>query len=196
MDNQKVRSVILRKLYEHNNTNPNFPYYYLEEFTKLGISKEQISVNIRYLEEKGLVKKVLWDATIPTAAIISAKGMDAVENPETFGDQFPFISKNIQIITGDVKNSVIAQTSGDQIIDISESFNQVYKQIDKEERIDPSVKNELKKDVKELEEHLKNVEKIDLGWLKRKLLKISKTGWNSPILQNLILEVIKAYLEL
>jgi len=195
MDNQKVRSVILRKLYEHNNTNPNFPCY-LEEFTKLGISKEQISVNVRYLEETGLVKQVLWDATIPIAAIISAKGMDAVENPETFGDQFPFISNNIQIITGDVKNSLIAQTSGDQTINISESFNQIYNQIDKDERINLSAKEELKKDVKELEEHLKDTEKINLGWLKSKLSKISKTGWNSPILQNIILELIKAYLRL
>ena len=168
-----------------------------ESFTEMGLSDAQIDVNAKYLHDKGLIE-AHWglDSTRPGFAIITAYGMDVVEKPETLGRQFPFIQNNIQIIKGGVINSVVAQSSGNQSINISESFNQIYEKIDSAEDIDSSSKEELKDEVREIEEHVKKG-KLDPDWLKEKANKIKgKAVWLGPILQVVITEAIKKYLGL
>ena len=199
MDNQEIRSIILRKCYDHNQEKPGNLLDF-KEFTKLGMSNEEITVNVKYLREKELldVEYLRIGTTFPSLGKITASGMDVVEGPETIGSQFPFVQNNIQIIRGDITGSVIAQSSGDQIINISESFNQIYNRIDTQEDLDSSTSNGLKKDIKELEEHLSKG-KIDLEWIlewiKEKSSKIKeKTSWATPIIQSVIIEGIKKYL--
>ena len=185
---------MIRKFYDYNQENPG-DFLDFEEFTKLGMSNEEITVNARYLNEKGLldVGPSNIGTTFPSLGIITAVGMDVIEGPETIGSQFPFVQNNIQIIRGNITDSVLAQSSGDQIINISESFNQIYNRIDATENLDSSTRNGLKKDVKELEEHL-NGDKIDLEWIKEKSSKIKeKASWAIPIIQNIIIEIIKIY---
>ena len=194
MNNQEIRSIMIRKFYDYNQENPG-DFLDFEEFTKLGMSNDEITVNARYLNEKGLltVGPSSIGTTFPSVGIITAVGMDVIEGPETIGSQFPFVQNNIQIIRGDITGSVLAQSSGDQIINISESFNQIYNRIDATENLDSSTRNGLKKDVKELEEHL-NEDKIDLEWIKEKSSKIKeKASWAIPIIQNIIIEIIKIY---
>ena len=194
MNNQEIRSIMIRKFYDYNQETPG-DFLDFEEFTKLGMSNDEITVNARYLNEKGLltVGPSSIGTTFPSVGIITAVGMDVIEGPETIGSQFPFVQNNIQIIRGDITGSVLAQSSGDQIINISESFNQIYNRIDATENLDSSTRNGLKKDVKELEEHL-NEDKIDLEWIKEKSSKIKeKASWAIPIIQNIIIEIIKIY---
>ena len=199
MDNQEIRSIILRKCYDYNQEKPN-DFLDFKEFTKLGMSNEEITVNTKYLREKGLldVGPSKIGTTFPSLGKITAFGMDVIEGPRTIGSQFPFVQNNIQIIRGDITGSVIAQSSGDQIINISESFNQIYNRIDTQEDLDSSTSNGLKKDIKELEEHLSKG-KIDLEWIlewiKEKSSKIKeKASWATPIIQSVIIEGIKKYL--
>ena len=197
--NNQIKSKILRKCYDFHQKNPT-DLFNFKELTELGMSNEEITKNVNYLHEKGLLhlERLNVGITFPELGKITTSGIDVIESPEINKSQFPFIQHNIQIIKGDIIDSVIAQSSGDQIINISESFNQIYNRIDTQEDLDSSTSNGLKKDIKELEEHLSKG-KIDLEWIlewiKEKSSKIKeKTSWATPIIQSVIIEGIKKYL--
>lgn len=194
MNNQEIRSIILRKFYNDSQEKPRHVFGF-NEFITMGFTEKQIDFNAKYLHEKGLLE-VQWSLgeIIPSFAQITAYGIDVVEDPETTGRQLPFVQNNIQIIKGNINHSIVAQSARQQIMNISESFNEIYNQIDESENIDISSKDELKEEIKEIEEHL-NEGNIDLDWIKEKSLRIKeKAHWVSPILQNIITEAAKNYL--
>lgn len=193
-DNQKIRSVILRKFYDLNESDPENVFGF-DEFLKEGFSENDIILNVRYLDRKGLLK-VIWDIghRMPQVAMITPYGMDVVEAPETVGSQLSFVQNNIQIIKGDATNSVIAQSSGNQSINITDSFNHIYAEIDATEDLDEHSKGKLISDVQEIEKHLDS-DKIDLHWLKDKVRKVKdNAAWIAPMLQEIIMEATKKYL--
>lgn len=193
MDDQTITSVLLRKFYEYARENPRASFHF-KEFSDMGLTDEQISFNAKYLDDKRLLD-VSWNANdiVPHSAQITALGIDVVREPETTGIQYPFVQNNLQIINGDINNSIIAQSAGEQSINISDSFNKIYNQINASEDIDLSTKTELQNEIQEVETHLTEG-KIDLDWIKDKLLNIKKKAhWVNPILQSIIVAKITEY---
>ena len=187
---------MLRKFYADGQEKPGVNSRF-SEFITMGFTEKQINFNAKYLHDKGLLE-VLWTLNdlMPLSAQITVHGIDVVGDPESTGKQYSFVQNNIQIIKGDISHSLVAQSAKEQTINISESFNGIYNQIDESENIDSPTKNELKTEIKEIEDHLTG-KKIDLNWIKEKLVRIKDKGhWFSPILQSLIMEAIKERLGL
>lgn len=195
MKSQEIRNIMLRKFYNDGQEKPGVKSSF-HEFIPMGITEEEINFNAKYLHDKELLDVVFpLIELMPLSAQITAHGIDVVD-PESTRKQYSVVQNNFQIIKGDISHSLVAQSAKEQTINISESFNGIYNQIDESENIDSPTKNELKTEIKEIEDHLTG-KKIDLNWIKEKLVRIKDKGhWFSPILQNLIMEAIKERLGL
>jgi len=124
---QEIRAVILKRLYEEKRKKPHswIDIYSLAE--ELDLSKEEIEFHLSYLEEKGFVK---CERFIGGGGIvkIAALGVDAVENPDLFVKDSPFLQQ--LIIFGDVKNSTILQAES---VKIRNGLNRLGETLDDEE---------------------------------------------------------------
>lgn len=133
----EVRSAILKLLYDLEKSHPRAWTSEKSIADELGLTLEEVVFHLEYLEQKGFIK---YQKTINHGGSglvrITALGIDAVENPELFVNQAPFLQQ--LIIYGDVVNSTIMQAES---IKIRNGLNRIVEQVDD---------SELKKLVEEL----------------------------------------------
>lgn len=121
---QEIRATILRRLYDQERKRP---YSWIDAFNlaeELNLGKDEIEFHLNYLEEKGFIRyeRVLGGGGIVR---ITALGIDAVENPNMFVNDAPFLQQ--LIIYGDVVNSTIMQAES---IKIRNGLNKIAEQVD------------------------------------------------------------------
>jgi len=159
----------------------------------LQIPENKMDFNMFYLKDKGLVQLLQSLGTPWNFAQITAYGIDVVENKEKYKDEFPFIQTTIQEIHGNVYGSVIQAVASEvsfsqQVTDV---FKQAYKIVETKGDVPPEQKEEIKKNLKLLEEELQNKEpdagKIQglLRWLKQ------NASWVVPTIMQVILKGIE-----
>ncbi len=183
MNNDEIRRKILEILYEKDKEEP-FRFMsrnLLKE--KLNVEDNKLDSNVLYLKEKNLI--ILGKEHTQTKpfirAIITAKGKDLVENKEEFNSMFPInITQNI------ISNGIGAAIGNNNSINISieDSFKKIYDDIQKQ---DMSNKEEIIKNVKEIEDELKK-DSIDKNKIKKSIdfLK-TNASWVIPS----VIEIVK-----
>lgn len=180
MDNQEIRRKILEYLYQKDEDRPQNLISRDELIKFLGVEGKKIDSNVLYLEEKGYVRLEKYLGSLFGDARITSYGKDLVENPEHFNNEFP-----IQITQNIVTNSTgtIIGNSNAQTLTISDSFNTIYQELDKQ---NPEKKEEIIKEVKSIEDELKketpnkSVIKKGLNFLKE------NATWITPTIIELI----------
>ena len=150
-----------------------------------GISYDQLINHLLYLKEKKFLSCVIDSGPSGIARCrITALGIDAIEFPEKFVQDFPALSLTIQ---GDVINSHIFQARNIQIVN---GFNRVYEAIN-ELDLSKTDKNELKEKVDELKIEA-DKEKIDNNKIKLLLEFIKLKSPNIyDIIKPIIVEIFK-----
>ncbi len=122
----EVRSAILKLLYDLERKNPRAWTNEKSIAEELGLTLDEVIFHLEYLEQKGFIK---YQKTINHhgggLVRITALGIDAVENPELFVNQAPFLQQ--LIIYGDVVNSTILQAES---IKIRNGLNRIIEQVD------------------------------------------------------------------
>ena len=142
MNNQEVRFNILKKLYEKERNSPGRGTSSADLLKELSISENDLSFNIRYLEDKYWVKltKFLGGNFI---ANITSEGIDLVENDSGLKQAFPtlnFVIQNGQVNMANQNSSNIRNT-----VNIT-SYEEILKEAEKLEN-----KEEIKKHIKAIQ---------------------------------------------
>ena len=123
---QEVRSAILKLLYDLERENPRAWTNEKSIAEELGLTLEEVVFHLEYLEQKGFIK---YQRTLNGHGYglvrITALGIDAVENPDMFVKDAPFLQQ--LIIYGDVVNSTIMQAES---IKIRNGLNKIAEQVD------------------------------------------------------------------
>jgi hypothetical protein len=159
----------------------------------LQVPENQMDFNIFYLRDKRLIELLQCMGTPWVLAKITAFGIDVIEDKDRFKVEFPFIQTNIQQIQGDV-NAPVIQAVGSQVNfdqQVTYAFNQAQTIVESREGISPEQKEEIKEQLRRLEEELKsqepdagNIQKL-WKWLKQ------NASWVVPTLTTVILEGAK-----
>ena len=122
----EVRSAILKFLYDLERKNPRAWTNEKSIAEELGLTLDEVIFHLEYLEQKGFIK---YQKTLNSHGMglvrITALGIDAVENPELFVNQAPFLQQ--LIIYGDVVDSTIMQAES---IKIRNGLNRIIEQVD------------------------------------------------------------------
>lgn len=191
--NDKIRLDILEfyyDLYIENSSTYKEYGHFIEVFK---IPKNELVGHVRYLHDMQLLDCICTRAVheygMPLECKITARGINAIEHPEQFTRDVPFLNL---IINSNINNSKIFQA---EYIQIDNSFNNVYQEVENSE-LDVERKKELYDIVKEFELEGKK-EKPNFEKMKS-LIDAAKNIW-SPIyelLKPLIQEFIKAYMGL
>lgn len=157
----------------------------------LKIPEEQMDFNIFYLREKGLVKLLQGLGAPWFTAEITAFGIDVIENRDKYTESFPFIQTTIQEIHGDIYGTVVqaVESKVDIKQQVTSAFQKAHEITDKM-NIESSLKEEIQKQLKLLEEELKK-EEVDAGKVQRfwKWLK-ENASWLVPTLGDVVIESV------
>lgn len=188
----QVRNLILETLYKAARANPTNKFLERRKMVDaLRISERDLDFNIFYLEEKCLIELISAPAKPWIRAKIKALGIDVIEKPADYKQDFPFINVHVQGSTyGDI---VIANNNSTvnfkkQMLD---DFREAYEMIQEKADVTSEQKTEIIERAKLLEEELRKTE-IDAGkiqhswkWLKR------NADWLVPTLTQVIRDGIK-----
>lgn len=186
--NDKIRLEILKFYYDTYKKDSTTTERYGHFMGIFNLTENELAGHVRYLHDKHLLEcicsKGLQEYGKPIYCKITAHGIDAIEHPEQFVPEVPFL-KLINIY-GNVTNSHILQAEN---IKIENGFNHVYEAI-KESNLDTESKKELADNVKELELEGKK-EEPSLNRVKDLLGKVKKISTPiykllEPILQEYI----------
>lgn len=138
-----VEKAIRLEILKHYHDKGLMEYIQCREFIDLfDISIKELKEHIQYLKEKGYID-CFYDFDEFAICRITTHGMDVIENPEQFVSEFPALNL---IIHGDVYDSQILQGKN---IKITNSFNRVYREIEKSD-MNTTDKKELSENVDEL----------------------------------------------
>lgn len=191
MNEKVIRLDILQFYYDLYKKNPSAIEPYKHFLKKYNITEPELIGHVLYLHDKRLLmcicSKCAHDFRTPYQCYITAHGIDAIENPEQFASEVPFLK--LITIYGDVTNSQIMQAEN---IRIENGFNRVYQEIENS-NLNTESKKELLKDIEELESEGRR-DKPDIEKIKSILDKVKKI-W-SPVydlLKPLIQECIMGY---
>jgi hypothetical protein len=192
--NDQVRNSILEILYNLSIQNPRGSAIEREEMVKLlQVADNIMDFNIFYLEEMGLIRFFVASGAPWYSASITARGIDVFEHKDRFKGQFPFIQATIQNIQGDV-NAPVIQSVASQV-NFSQQVNEAFKQaqviIESREGLSHEQKDEIKQQVKLLEEELGR-EEPDAGRIQKfwKWLK-QNASWIVPTIASVVTEGYK-----
>jgi len=108
MDNAEIRARILRLHYDLQMNHPGAFFESKALPTLLpGISQNLLDANVIYLYDSGLLEGFKSiDKAAPPLTRITRMGIDAVENPNKYSDQF---SLNVQVLNIDTNYGQVAQ---------------------------------------------------------------------------------------
>lgn len=151
MDNNEIRRKILDILYNNKLNNLEKGFYNTKLQEKFSNIDENIfNFNLNYLKKKRLI----WSTTVLGQRYyivrITTDGIDVVEDNEKLNKFFPIIN---QTIVSNSPGTVI--NSNNVSINIQESFNQIYQEINER---NPQNKSEIKSKVDELKQELEKDE--------------------------------------
>jgi hypothetical protein len=194
ISNDEIRYKILEVLYkialrEGSDWKVKRPYLK----NKLKIDQHLIDFNVKYLNDRGLARIIVWSGRNWDSAVITAKGIDVYEHKSDFANQYPFMKVAIQNIGGNVYGSAVqsvdSQISFDQrIID---SFKQAYSLVELEKNVSEEQKIKIKDKLGELEEEIKSgspdKSKVHRLWFWIK----DNASWAVPALMEIIEIVLK-----
>jgi hypothetical protein len=194
LSDDQVRLNILRELLQEAKENPgSLGMDRTELKDKLNVPEKQMDFNMLYLEEKRLVKLIGYMGVIWSNAKITAFGIDVITHKEQFASQFPFLKISIQQINAPVQGNVIQAVDSTIIFNqqVSNAFREAYNKVDAKTDIPTEKKQEIKDELKVLEEELLKEEK-DAGRIQKAwdLLR-RNANWLAPILTTVVLEGIK-----
>lgn len=158
----------------------------------LKIPEMQLDVNLFYLEEKGLVKKIphYVPITLFWYASITCQGIDVFENPELYPKEHPSLFISIQ---GD-NYGIISQAINSTVTfnqQVTEAFKHAYHIVESKKGLTTEQREEITNNLKTLEEEIKKkdrkknkIEKLR-DWLNE------NASWIMPITSQIIIEVLK-----
>jgi len=122
----EVRAAILKQLYDLAKNHPRAWTLEKSIANELGLTLEEAIFHLEYLEQKGFIKyQKTLDRSGGGMVKITALGIDAIENPEQFVKNAPFLQQ--LIIYGNVVNSTILQAES---IKIRNGLNRIIEQVD------------------------------------------------------------------
>ena len=186
MNENQIRREILKILYDDERKSS---VSFLDSKTlerNLNIDENDLRFNVNYLENKGYLKKegFLGGDFI---ANISHKGIDLIENNEEFNTKFPLVNiTNVNNSRGVSVNSNNVQIDVNDSINITDSFNKLYKQIDPSNDNANEIKENLKLIENELTKEAINQSTISnsVNWLK------INAYWTIPMITQIITSVM------
>ncbi len=147
----KVRSAILKLLYDLERKNPRAWTNEKSIADELDLTLEETIFHLEYLEQKGFIK---YQKTLNShgrgLVRITALGIDAIEAPEQFVRDAPFLQQ--LIIYGDIVNSTILQA---EPIKIRSGLNRIIEQVD-----DAEIKKLIEELIAESYQEKPDVDKI------------------------------------
>ena len=190
----QIRYAILEVLHKAARDNPTsfgLDRDKMQEILK--IPENRIEFNMPYLEEKGLVKRSGFMGPPYWFATITAFGMDVVEHKELYASQLPFIQVTIQQIQGNIQGNIIQAVNSHINFSqqVTDAFKKAYSTVETKTNVSLEQKEEIKKNLKILDEELQNTKK-DAGkiqkawdWLQR------NANWLIPTLTQVVSDGIK-----
>ncbi len=167
---------------------------YIREAMKTRNKADILDADIKYLFDKDYIenwytppdaKKWPYMYGMDYLIKITARGIDYLEEEKSKNKISPQVVQYIQSGFANVSGSGNAYSQ----VNINNTFKQVYNMIEQETKENPEAKEELIKEIKDIEEELKNnnFEKI-----KQKLSKLKeKAKFLFPVLQQIVVEVFK-----
>lgn len=192
--NDEIRISILQHLYTFFHQDPKLIGINRAQMLELLNNQENLmDSNMLYLEQKGLVKLIKTMGSLWELAMITAVGIDVIENKEMYKKQFPFVTIQVQEIYGYVHGNVVQAKDSEVITQqIDSAFQTARNMTESKTEILPELKQGILSNLASLEEEMKK-EEPDAGkiqktwnWLKR------NASWVVPVLTQIVSEVIKS----
>ncbi|MBM4240967.1 MAG: hypothetical protein FJ150_04815 [Euryarchaeota archaeon] len=186
MDNIEIRRKILEKLYDTEKINPGNIISSIDLGNELNISNEDLGFNIKYLKEKQFINAEQMATPFYSALLsIAPYGIDIVEDENEFNRSFPLMNiTNIRNSKGVVINSDNVKIDISENINIKDSFNEIYNEIDNHINA-----KEVEQRIKAIEEELSK-DKISTSKIKE------STNWLHKNANWTILPLIQIFLSL
>ena len=153
LDNEEIRSRILRILYEHEMQNPAHYFNTDELAPKLAVPSNILDANLLYLHGKALVRGVgVLGRVTPPIVRITPLGIDVVEHPQWFDGK---LSINLQTVS--VSGAVYGQVAvgGRDVTQVqANSIDDLRSIVDKREGLTKETRDSIKSKLGELEREL------------------------------------------
>ena len=150
MDNQEIRSQILRILYEYEMQNPAHYFNTDELNSKLGVPSNTLDANLLYLQGKALVQGIgVLGRMTPPIVRITPLGIDVVEHPQWFDGK---LSINLQTVS--VSGAVYGQVAvgGRDVTQAqAKSIDDLRSIVDKRDDLSKETRDSIKSKLGELE---------------------------------------------
>jgi len=128
-----------------------------EELRKaLLLEDKLIDFNVGYLHQVKLAQILLITRRAWEKIQITGKGIDVIEHKPQFSDEYPFLKTQIVQVHGDV-NAPIIQATDSQVNfsqQVNDAFKRAYSMVEGKNDIQPEQKEEIKKNLKDLQEEL------------------------------------------
>ena len=159
----------------------------------LQIPDERIEFNMNYLEQKRLVARSGFMGPPYWFASITAFGIDVVEQKERFAAEFPFIQVTIQHIGGNVYGPAVQAVNSQVTFNqqVTDAFKRAYNIVENKTDATADQKEEIKKNLKALEEELETKE-ADAGKIQKVWKWIQRNAnWLVPTLSQVVIEGTK-----
>jgi hypothetical protein len=175
MDLKNERAKILRVLYDENIKNAHARLMHGELEKKIGINKNIVQGCVKYLNEQNLVNVEYFQGGEGIVEI-TANGIDVVESPDVYRDQFS-MNYTFLSVQGDV-NAPIVQTAIQSSPNMSfdQKFERILDMVQKKEEISKDEKEEILTSINDLKEMLKS-DNIERGRIDTVLDKLKKHSW-------------------
>jgi hypothetical protein len=194
--NDPIRHRILEILYGKATQGTDWRVTREELRRLLLIEDKLIDFNVFCLNEVKLAQIREIQGHNWSTVIITAKSIDVIENKQNFSDEYPFIKTTIMQIQGDV-NAPIIQATDSQVNfsqQVNDAFKQAYRIVENKIDVQSEQKEDIKKNLKVLEEELQNKE-ADLGKVQKAWTWIERNAnWLVPTLTQVISDGIQIVL--
>jgi hypothetical protein len=188
LENEEIRSHILRILYEHEMQNPAHYFNTDELAPKLAVPSNILDANLLYLQGKGLVQGLgVLGRVTPPIVRITPLGIDVVEHPQWFDGKLS-INLHTVSVSGDVYGQVAV--AGRDVTQIqASSIDDLRSIVDKREGLSKDTRDSIKSKLGEVEREINSgtVSKTRMEEFKEFF---GKYDWLWPVLVSVISKAI------
>lgn len=189
MKNSEVRAHVLKEFYDQEMRNE---YRGIDsEFGKhLGVPRRQVEVALKYLVDMGLVKGTYVGGTdLPVTMGITALGLDVVDEPQKFSDQYEITQQVIQV-TGSVYGQIAQAQQQSQVTQVQYNFQDLERLIEGHTELAASERQDLKDRLIEIEQELRK-DSFSQSKVRRLLESMKKYEWLFPLVVEAIVRLMK-----
>jgi hypothetical protein len=187
--NSEVRAHVLKEFYDQEMRNE---YRGIDsEFGKhLGVPRRQVEVALKYLVDMGLVKGTYVGGTdLPVTMGITALGLDVVDEPQKFSDQYEITQQVIQV-TGSVYGQIAQAQQQSQVTQVQYNFQDLERLIEGHTELAASERQDLKDRLIEIEQELRK-DSFSQSKVRRLLESMKKYEWLFPLVVEAIVRLMK-----